>query len=183
MASEVADHPTPAKDGPHSGANGKPSPNTNGEASGAAPTLAKYTPSTPLFPDHAPDSDAGVDSETPSLSRITSPITSPPYWKMSDAHSTSNNRTIRPPNGHVRSVSVESVLPAGAITLLDNESSVLQARDRNAACWARSVEVTNHIVINGSTTNIGAFVVWNIKVETLSVSGTPWNWLGARIVC
>lgn len=104
--------------------------------------------------------------------RVTSPVTSPPYW----AHA--HNRTAS-------SVSVESVLPAGAITLQDNEAAddddgdgrngagsarSSHGRDRNRACWAKSVEVTDHVVVNGSATNIGAFVVWNIRVETLSVS-------------
>ncbi|RFU28353.1 hypothetical protein B7463_g7970, partial [Scytalidium lignicola] len=43
-------------------------------------------------------------------------------------------------------ISVESIMP-GVITLQDNTE--------------------DHIVINGSRTGIGAFVVWNIKVETL----------------
>ncbi|KAL2270860.1 hypothetical protein VTJ83DRAFT_231 [Remersonia thermophila] len=84
--------------------------------------------------------------------------------------------------------SSESVLPPGAITLRDNErdesdddddddvpgrrssSSELYGRDRNRACWARSVQVKDYVMVNGSTTNIGAFVVWNIRVETLSGS-------------
>jgi hypothetical protein len=51
-----------------------------------------------------------------------------------------------------------------------SNSSDLYGRDRNRACWARSVQVTDYVMVNGGTTNIGAFVVWNIKVETLSVS-------------
>lgn len=42
-------------------------------------------------------------------------------------------------------------------------------RDRNRACWARSVQVTDYVLVNGSATNIGAFVVWIIRVETLNV--------------
>lgn len=63
--------------------------------------------------------------------------------------------------------SVDSI-PSGGITLQDNENSV---DERNNACWARSVEVTDHVVVNGSATNIGAFAVWNIRVQTLNVSG------------
>ncbi|RGP79600.1 hypothetical protein FLONG3_2348 [Fusarium longipes] len=65
-------------------------------------------------------------------------------------------------------MSTESILPAGAITLRDNEASDLD--DRNSACWAKSVEIVNHTIVNGSATNIGAFVVWNIRVETLNGS-------------
>ncbi|KAK4144750.1 Phox domain-containing protein [Dichotomopilus funicola] len=51
-----------------------------------------------------------------------------------------------------------------------SNSSELYGRDRNRACWARSVRVTDHVMVNGSTTNIGAFIVWNIRVETLNGS-------------
>lgn len=50
------------------------------------------------------------------------------------------------------------------------ETRTSYGRDRNKACWAKSVEVTNYVIVNGSATNIGAFVVWNIRVQTLSVS-------------
>lgn len=118
----------------------------------------------PLFAD-ATDyaSDPGDESSSPSdtLSPVSSPP--PPYWAGTHARSVSNT-------------SVESVLPVGAITLQDNEhddgpgGSNVYGRDRNRACWAKSVEVTDFVVVNGSATNIGAFVVWNIRVETLNVS-------------
>jgi hypothetical protein len=113
--------------------------------------------SRPLFDDD--DNGSGSSSS----SRVASPISSPPYWLH--AHHRAASTT-----------SVESVLPAGAITLQDNEyddgpnGSNVYGRDRNRACWAKSVEVTDYVVVNGSATNIGAFVVWNIRVETLSVS-------------
>jgi hypothetical protein len=66
-------------------------------------------------------------------------------------------------------MSTESVLPVGAITLRDNDTS--EPNDRNNACWAKSVEIADYTVVNGgAATNVGAFVVWNIRVETLSVS-------------
>lgn len=90
-------------------------------------------------------------------SPVTSPVTSPPYWI--------NNHP-----GHTRNVSSTSVesIPTGGIILQDNENS--EYDDRGSACWAKSVEITDHVTVNGSTTNIGAFVVWNIRVETLSGS-------------
>ncbi|KAK0631869.1 Phox-like protein [Immersiella caudata] len=72
-------------------------------------------------------------------------------------------------------MSSESVVP-GAITLQDNEyddgpgGANVYGRDRNRACWAKSVQVRDYVLVNGSTTNIGAFAVWNIKVETLNGS-------------
>ncbi|TVY59094.1 PX domain-containing protein YPT35 [Lachnellula cervina] len=88
-------------------------------------------------------SEAG-SADTP----VTSPV-SPPYWVQ----------------GHQRSVSNVSVdsLPGG-ITLQDNTD---EDDAKNKACWAKSVYIEDHVVINGNRTGIGAFVVWNINVETL----------------
>lgn len=111
----------------------------------------------PAGREHHSDDSAGEESGIWE-SAVTSPasITSPPYW----AHGNGHRRNIS-------SLSAESLLPIGAITMRDNEAS---GRDeRNKACWAKSVEISNHVVVNGSATNIGAFVVWNIRVETLQV--------------
>ncbi|KAI5467593.1 Phox homologous domain-containing protein [Mariannaea sp. PMI_226] len=97
---------------------------------------------------HKPDDDASSSIVSPSS------ITSPPYWISTHSHQRNTSN-----------VSVESVLPAGAITLRDNETN--EDNERNDACWAKSVEIVDYIIVNGSTTNIGAFVVWNIRVETL----------------
>jgi hypothetical protein len=97
--------------------------------------------------------DSTLDADTLSPSSITIP----PYWVKSNTHQ-------RTPSN----ISNDS-LPLGAITLRDNESN--EDNDRNNACWAKSVEIIDHIVINGSATNIGAFVVWIIRVETLTVCG------------
>jgi hypothetical protein len=86
-------------------------------------------------------------------SPVTSPITSPPYWVQSHQRSAS-------------AISIESI-PNGAITLQDNTDG---EDAKNKACWAKSVYIEDHVVINGSRTGIGAFVVWNITVETLHVS-------------
>ncbi|RQM05863.1 hypothetical protein DH86_00002170 [Scytalidium sp. 3C] len=89
--------------------------------------------------------DNGTTAQSP-----TSPVTSPPYWEPSHQRSSSN-------------ISVESMLP-GAITLEDNTGD---DDDKNQACWARSVYIKDYVVVNGSSTGIGSFVVWNITVETL----------------
>ncbi|KAL1879319.1 hypothetical protein VTK73DRAFT_7156 [Phialemonium thermophilum] len=105
--------------------------------------------------------EAGEVNDVESPQRVVSPVTSPPYWSHSNA---------RP----ISTASVESVLAVGAIMLQDNEcadepdSANVVGRDRNRACWAKSVEVTDYIIVNGSATNLGAFVVWNIRVETLA---------------
>ncbi|KAI2630355.1 Phox-like protein [Hypomontagnella submonticulosa] len=97
------------------------------------------------------------DRNTDDTSPVVSPITSPPYW-------------INTHGGHGRTTSTTSVesIPTGGITLRDNENSSLD--ERGSACWAKSVEITDYVTVNGSTTNIGAFVVYNIRVETLSGS-------------
>jgi hypothetical protein len=86
-------------------------------------------------------------------SPVTSPITSPPYWVQSHQRSAS-------------AISIDSI-PNGAITLQDNTDG---EDAKNKACWAKSVYIEDHVIINGSRTGIGAFVVWNITVETLHVS-------------
>ncbi|KAG6080662.1 hypothetical protein E4U30_000541 [Claviceps sp. LM220 group G6] len=94
------------------------------------------------------------DAQMVSSIASTSSVTSPPYWKT-----TAN---------YPRNRSAESILPAGAITLQDNETS--EHNDRNNACWAKSVEIVDYTVVNGGATSIGAFVVWNVRVETLNRS-------------
>ena len=111
----------------------------------------------PAATSHARHNDAD-DAPSPVVTP-SSAVTTPPYW-------TSSSRTHQ---RNTSSVSVDS-LPAGAITLRDNEN--MEGDDRNNACWAKSVEIVDYIVVNGSTTNIGAFVVWIIRVETLTVGVT-----------
>lgn len=101
------------------------------------------------------DEDGEGDAGTPGVS----PVTSPPYWMHAYASP-----------GHPRTTSTVSVdsLATGGITLQDNESS--GADDRNQGCWAKSVEIRDYVTVNGNATNIGSFVVWNIRVETLTGS-------------
>lgn len=83
-------------------------------------------------------------------------VTTPPYWQNMHAH----RRTAS-------AQSSDSGHAAGAIRLLDNEAD--EEEDRNNACWAKSVEIVDYTVVNGGATSIGAFVVWNVRVETLHV--------------
>ncbi|KAH8596682.1 Phox homologous domain-containing protein [Bisporella sp. PMI_857] len=116
--------------------------NNNGRASddtssGGALVLDTNTTSPPI-------------SQSPNSS-ITSPVTSPPYWISTHQRSVSN-------------ISVESIA-AGAITLLDNTDSPHD--NKSKFCWAKSVYIEDHVMVNEHRTGIGAFVVWNITVETL----------------
>jgi hypothetical protein len=99
------------------------------------------------------DTATGNTATSPRSAGSSSPATSPPYW----AHS--HQRTIS-------NISVESVVP-GAITLEDNDNA---ADMKNKACWAKSAYIEDYVVVNENRTGIGAFVVWNITVETLRVS-------------
>ncbi|KAG4430242.1 hypothetical protein IFR05_014268 [Cadophora sp. M221] len=116
----------------------------HGHANGEPAGTRKYGLSTTTTTSHAEHEAGDIDSP------VTSPVSSPPYWVQSHTRSFSN-------------ISVESI-QAGAITLQDNTDD---GDSKNKACWARSVYIEDHVIINGSRTGIGAFVVWNITVETL----------------
>lgn len=162
----------------------------NGTPQSSGPSRESNPERAALFGDDDDDDDdnaseASIPSDAATEQIISPTVSIPPYWSHSREHNPNQLNTHTP--GHARatsSASAESVLPPGAITLQDNEredddddeyagrrsnSSELYGRDRNRACWARSVQVTDHVLVNGSTTNIGAFVVWNIRVETLNV--------------
>ncbi|KAG5913846.1 hypothetical protein E4U53_004760 [Claviceps sorghi] len=100
------------------------------------------------------DDDDDDDDDMVSSVASTSSVTSPPYWLTT--HHQRRNR------------SADSILPAGAITLRDNETS--EHDDRNKACWAASVDIVDYTVVNGGATSVGAFVVWNVRVETMNRS-------------
>jgi hypothetical protein len=172
---------------------------TNGAAQPPSPDSAP-PPLFPSESDTASLASIPSGAASEQEDQVISPsVSSPPYWTHSHATSQPQNHLLQTPtsgsgHGHTRAVSsasVESVLPPGAITLQDNEredddddggngereytgrrsnSSELYGRDRNKACWARSVQVTDYVLVNGSTTNLGACVVWVIGVETLNVS-------------
>jgi len=82
-------------------------------------------------------------------SPVTSPETTPPYWVQSHQRSFSN-------------ISIESA--TAGITLQDNTDG---ADAKNSACWAKSAYIEDYVLVNERRTGIGAFIVWNITVETL----------------
>ncbi len=156
----------------------------NGAAQSTGPSRRREPERAALFDDDNA-SEASIPSDAASEQVISPVVSIPPYWSHSRDQHQSHLQAHTP--GHTRGVSTasaESVLPPGAITLQDNElddeddeytgrrsnSSEIYGRDRNRACWARSVQVTDYVMVNGSATNIGAFTVWNIRVETLNAS-------------
>ncbi|KAM3503106.1 hypothetical protein MY10362_004401 [Beauveria mimosiformis] len=109
-----------------------------------------------------PEYDETATTAAESPTRSSPAVTMPPYWQ---------NMPSRAARGRAASVqsSDSSGRPTGAILLLDHEADD-DAQDRNNACWARSVEIVDYTIVNGGATSIGAFVVWNVRVETLQGS-------------
>jgi hypothetical protein len=87
---------------------------------------------------------------TGSANRRPTPI-SPPYWQ------------------HERSVShasVDSTAHAPPISLEDHTEA---EHDTNGALWAKDITIEDYVIVRGGSTGIGAYVVWNCKVQTLDV--------------
>lgn len=82
---------------------------------------------------------------------------SPPYWQ------------------HTRSVSQTSVesIGHGLISLEDNTDDF----NDSGALWAREITIEDYVIVRGET-GIGAYVVFNIKVQTLKVPdlADPRSW-------
>lgn len=80
-------------------------------------------------------------------------LSSPPYWARtrSQTHST-----------------VRSLESTQAITLKDNTEESTQAHKQ---LWAKSITISDYVVIRGNTVGIGSYVVWICQVETLD--GSP----------
>lgn len=84
-----------------------------------------------------------------------SPSIAPPYWK----HARDASRT-----------SLDSTLKPTPITLEDHTGS---DSDRSGALWAKSVTIDDYVLVKGNRTGLGAYVVWNCKVQTLDVRTLP----------
>jgi hypothetical protein len=85
----------------------------------------------------------------------------PPYWKDhgTDSNSTSEN------------------LPPTLITLEDHTE---EPSDKSTALWAKSVTIQDYVVVSGSRTGVGAYVVWNCTVDTLEVCSRSRNALSSQ---
>lgn len=77
----------------------------------------------------------------------------PPYWlrRRSGTHSTGGSAERAP-----------------AITLKDNTEESPKPHNQ---LWAKSITVDDHVVIQGNSLGVGAYVVWICNVETLD--GSP----------
>jgi len=95
----------------------------------------------------------GANGDSPTTYKIGSPSLAPPYWQHGRAAS------------YASQASIDSTKPR-PITLEDNTETNL---DRSSALWARSVTIDDYVLVQGNRTGLGAYVVWNCKVQTLDV--------------
>lgn len=80
-----------------------------------------------------------------------SPSLIPPYWSHRRYESYTSVKNTRPP----------------PITLEDHTE---EPSEQSGAVWAEGVTVDNFVLVSGTVPNVGNFVVWNCKIETLDVS-------------
>lgn len=62
--------------------------------------------------------------------------------------------------------SIETTKPA-PITLEDHTEGLLE---HTGVCWAKGVSIDSYVIIDGTVPNVGRFVVWNCRIDTLDVS-------------
>jgi hypothetical protein len=77
--------------------------------------------------------------------------TSPPYWQY---------------HRSVSHASVDSTARPPPISLEDHTEA---HSDTSGALWARDITVEDYVIVRGGSTGIGAYVVWNCKVQTINV--------------
>ncbi|OAP63663.1 hypothetical protein AYL99_02890 [Fonsecaea erecta] len=96
------------------------------------------------------DSEAApvVDVAERSTDRLQIAPTPPPYWQPSREPSFDELTTTRPP----------------PIALEDHSLSREPSR---AALWAKSISIDEYVIVQGNPTGVGAYVVYNINVQTL----------------
>lgn len=82
----------------------------------------------------------------------------PLYWQHQRAESYASVNNVKPP----------------PIRLEDHTE---EPSEHSGALWAKSVTVLDYVIVKGSKTGVGAYVVWNCKVETLDVRA------GSCIIC
>ena len=75
----------------------------------------------------------------------------PPYWSHRRYESYSSVKNTRPP----------------PIRLEDHTE---EPSEQSGAVWAEGVTIDDYVLVGGSVPNVGSFVVWNCKIETLDVS-------------
>lgn len=93
---------------------------------------------------HSPEEADGAKS---------SPALIPPYWSHRRYESYSSVQNAKPP----------------PITLEDHTE---EPSEQSGAVWAEGVAIDDYVLVSGTVPNVGNFVVWNCKIETLDVSSS-----------
>lgn len=95
------------------------------------------------------DRDGGVAGPESGISAKGSLI--PPYWSHRRDESYASVENTKPP----------------PITLEDHTEG---HSEQSGSCWARGVTIDGYVIVTGTVPNVGNFVVWNCKIDTLDVS-------------
>ncbi|KIX98887.1 uncharacterized protein Z520_05348 [Fonsecaea multimorphosa CBS 102226] len=90
----------------------------------------------------------GVDGAERSGDRLPTSPTPPPYWQPNREPSFDELSAARPP----------------PIALEDH---TLSREPSRAALWAKSISIDEYVIVQGNPTGVGAYVVYNINVQTL----------------
>jgi hypothetical protein len=79
----------------------------------------------------------------------------PPYWRHYRGGSRASVSSFEAPRGN-------------PITLEDHTAD--STCETNRGLWASGVRIDDHVVVEGKS-GVGAYVVWNCKIDTLDVRG------------
>jgi hypothetical protein len=96
-----------------------------------------------------PNGEASKSSSSSEAEQLPSVIV-PPYWKH---------------HRQVSEASIDFKKPRG-ISLEDHTE---EHSPSSNALWARNVTIADYVIVKGSKTGVGAYVVWNCQVQTLDV--------------
>ena len=103
-------------------------------------------------PIDGPTDDTGSLSQTSEQSRPVSGVI-PPYWQRHDRNA---------------SRASQSSLAGSAMITLEDHAADPEC-ETSRGLWAQSVLIEDHVVVQGKT-GVGAYVVWNCRIQTLDVS-------------
>ncbi|KAJ5156588.1 hypothetical protein N7492_009391 [Penicillium capsulatum] len=126
------------------------------EAAPAPRPQPRSQPSPPPDPQPSPAVHPSQNEPAPEPRGTKSPRTRPvsgvvpPYWQR---HERNTSRTSQSSQTH-----------SALITLEDHTTDPESETSRGL--WARSVEIEDHVVVQGKT-GVGAYVVWNCHIQTL----------------
>lgn len=80
----------------------------------------------------------------------------PPYWQRQDRNDSR--------------LSWNSVENGSRPTPIRLEDHTDEGSEQCKALWAKHVSIEDYVIVSGTAPGLGAYVVWNITVETLDVS-------------